>query len=113
MIPALFDVGHKQYTEGVEDAHGNVTPGWLPPVTKKFVTFATFTADEPAIAGHSRDEVDCGIIVYPDFGPVNPMDRMVIDGQEYEVVGVPERNDKAWWDCSIRNWVIGLKQVNG
>lgn len=113
MIPALFDVGHKRFTEGVEDAHGNTAPGWLEPVWKKFVTWAAFTTTEPAIAGHTRDEVDTGIIVYPDFGEVDPRDRMVIDGLEYEVVGRPERNDKAWWDCDICNWVIGLKQVTG
>lgn len=113
MIPALHDVGHRVHsTSGVDD-HGNAVDSWAAVVAKKFVTWADYSTSEPSTAGHVRDEVDCGIIVYPDFGSVSPRDRMVIDGQEFEVVGQPSRNDKAPWMCDIENWVIHLKVVNG
>lgn len=135
MIPALFDAGHRVYSDGVEDDWGDTTAGWADPVMKKFITWATYATSEPKLAGHDRDVVDCGIIVYPPtnthvpeaqrwFGdPPKPKDRIVIDGvynpdagewtNEYEVIGSPERNDKAWWDCDILNWVINLRRVSG
>ncbi|MFT4125083.1 MAG: hypothetical protein QM662_02480 [Gordonia sp. (in: high G+C Gram-positive bacteria)] len=113
MIPALFDVGHKMYLEGAVDDWGNPVDTWADPVSKKFITWADYATEDPKLAGHDRDVVDAGIIVYPDFGSVSPRDRMVIDGIEYEVIGSPERNDKAWWDCDVLNRVINLKSVSG
>lgn len=124
-IPALFDVAHRVYTDGVEDSWGNSTAGWADPVVKKFITWADYATSEPKLAGHDRDVVDAGIIVYPPNAPVppgqawfgdppKPKDRIVIDGVEYEVVGHVERNDKAWWqDCNVLNWVVNLRAVNG
>lgn len=125
MIPALFDAGHRSYFTGEEDAHGNVAEGWSSPVVKKFITWADMSTAEPAVAGQSRDVVETGIVVYPPganvppemqwFGETpKPQDRIVIDGEEYEVVGKVIRNDKVWWNsCDLLNWVINLKQVNG
>lgn len=115
MIPALFDVEHSAYIDdpNTTDAHGNQIDKWDDPVVKQFITWADYNTSEPGVAGHDRDEVDAGIIVYPDFGVVFPRDRMSIDGEVFEVVGVPERADKAWWACDIVNWTINLKQVNG
>lgn len=125
VIPALFDAGHRVYSAGVEDDWGNTVAGWADPVVKKFITWASYATSEPKLAGHDRDVVDAGIIVYPPtnlhvpetqrwFGdPPKPQDRIVIDGLEFEVIGDPERNDKAWWDCTILNWVINLKAVSG
>lgn len=113
MIPALFDVDHLAFQEeGGVDGHGNKVPGWADPVAKKFVAWAEYyNTTEPQVVGHDQDQVTAGIIVYPDFGEVNPRDRMVIDGQRFEVVGEPERSDKAWWDSNLLNWVINLKKV--
>lgn len=114
MIPALFDFGHAAYIAGAVDDFGDPTDTWAAPVTKRFVTWAArFDTDEPKLAGHNRDVVDTGIIIYPDVGPISPRDRITIDGQVFEVVGQPERADKAWWDCDITNWTINLRQVNG
>lgn len=114
MIPALFDVEHKSWSTDGEDEHGNPIEDWSAPVMKKFVTWADYSTSEPKLAGHDRDVVDAGIIVYPDFGVVNPGDRMTIDGQEFDVVGHVERNDKAWWsDPQVLNWVINLRAVSG
>lgn len=124
MIPALFDVDHLVFDASGEDAHGNPTAGWKPAVTKKFVTWANYSTSEPKVAGHDRDVVDAGILVYPTDGNVpsgqrwfgdvpKPGDRMVIDGREFEVVGQPERADKAWFNTPILNWCINLKAVSG
>lgn len=110
-IPALHPVGHCAYSADAEDAHGNPIAGWAEPVDKKFIAWARFDTTEPKVAGHNRDVVDAGILVYPDFGAVNPKDRMVIDGQTFEVIGEPERADKAWFDCAVINWCINLQRV--
>ena len=117
MIPALFDVGHRAYQAGAVDDLGVPTDEWAAPAAKKFVTWSSSpsetTTSEPAVAGHDRDVIECGIIVYPDFGDVKPRDRMVIDSTEYDVIGHPIRNDKAWFATEVLHWVIQLKAVNG
>lgn len=110
-IPALFDVGHAKYVPGAKNAHNVPKDEWAAPVTKKFITWAAYDTSEPG--KDNRDRVDCGILVYPDFGAVSPRDRMVIDGERYEVVGLPEHADKSPWPSDVENWRIDLKQVNG
>ena len=117
MIPALFDVGHRVYSAGAVDDLGMPVQAWAAPVGKKFVTWSSSPSEtatsEPGVAGHDRDVVECGIIVYLDFGSVSPRDRMVIDGTEYDVVGTPIRNDKTWFATEVLHWVINLKAVSG
>lgn len=113
MIPALFDVGHRAYSAGAVDDLGVPTDEWAAPVDKKFITWSSASTSEPGVAGHDRDVVECGIIVYPDFGDVKPRDRMVIDSTEYDVIGHPIRNDKAWFATEVLHWVINLKAVSG
>lgn len=113
LIPALFDVGHSVYAAGAVNAHGDSVDEWAAPVVKKFITWASYDTDEPGKPGHDRDVISAGILVYPDFGVVSPRDRMTIDGQVFEVVGSPERADKAPWHCPVENWRIDLRQVNG
>lgn len=112
-IPALFDVGYRPYIDGATNEDGNPISDWGPPEARKFVTWADFDSDEPPIPMSDRDTVTAGIIVYPDFGESTPRSLHVIDGVTYEQVGVPHRNDKAWFNTTVENWVIGLKAVNG
>ncbi|MEJ9078590.1 hypothetical protein WKY82_09235 [Gordonia malaquae] len=124
VIPALFDVEHHSYAGVGENAHGNEIDQWAAPVVKKFITWADYSTSEPSLAGHERDLVTAGILVYPPDGSVpaewrwfgatpKPKDKMRIDGDLFEVVGQPVRADKAWFNTSILNWRINLKQVNG
>ncbi|SDT85094.1 hypothetical protein [Gordonia westfalica] len=89
-IPAVFDVEHLPFNGTGADDYGNDVESWGEPDPRKFVTFIDPQSDELDLPGHIRDSVDVGIIVLPDFGPVSPRDREVIDGTVYDVVGQPK-----------------------
>lgn len=113
MIPALFDVGHCVYSGAGEDAHGNQVDSWAAPVSKKFVTYAAPRTTEPKLAGHDRDVVEVEMIVHPDFGVVSPRDRMVVDGDTFEVIGKTEDYTKNPFRPDFGCLIINLKQVSG
>lgn len=111
MIPALFDVGHQSYSGDDVDDYGNAEEGWAAPVAKKFVTYNQPITSEPKLVGHNRDVVDFEMIVLPNFGPVKPQDRMVIDGTTYDVIGRPEDYTKNPFRNDFGCLVINLRVV--
>lgn len=113
MIPALFNVTHRVFAGAGSDAYGNPVESWSAGTAKKFVTFNTPRTSEPKLAGHDRDVVDLELIVKPDFGLVGSRDHMVIDGREYEVIGLPEDFTKNPWRGDFGCYTINLRVVNG
>ncbi|MBM7280363.1 hypothetical protein JTZ10_21700 [Gordonia rubripertincta] len=111
MIPALFDVEHLVFDGEGKDDYGNDIESWGSPEPRKFVTFIDPESDELNLPGHIRDTVDVGIIVLPDFGPVSPRDREVIDGIEYDVVGMPKDFTKNPFRPGFGCYVVTLKVV--
>lgn len=91
-FPALFDIGHRKFVgDDEDDEHGNPLQGWSDPIPKKViyvgpVTDSGFNSSENNSAG-SQVTIDLEVGVPVDFGDVDPRDRMVYKGVEYEVVG--------------------------
>lgn len=113
MIPALFAVGHQVYDGAGEDALGNEVESWADPLAKKFVTWNAPRTSEPKLAGHNRDVVEVEMIVLPDFGVVSSRDRMVVDGDTFEVIGLPEDYTKNPFRSDFGCYVLNLKAVSG
>lgn len=112
MIPALFDVLHLPYTGVDTDAYGNEVDTWGPGQSKKFVTFNNPQTTEPKIVGHERDVVDLELVVLADFGRVSAKDRMVIDGDTYDVIGRPEDYTRNPFRRDFGCRVINLRLVS-
>lgn len=91
-FPLLFTVGHRVWSEDGEDAHGNPIAGWSTPVTKPVYGWGAPSGDEPKIAGVDRVEVEVELLVPPEF-QCDRKDRIVLDGDEFEVVGPMEMFD--------------------
>ncbi|QMU19349.1 hypothetical protein [Gordonia rubripertincta] len=117
MIPALFDVEHLVFDEAAgEDVYGDQVAGFLPAVSKKFVTYNSPDTTEPKLVsdtGNNRDVVELEMIVLPDFGPVSAKDQMVIDGEQYEVIGRVEDYTKNPFNAEFGCFVVNLKRVSG
>lgn len=86
MIPrTTYSIGIKSYGEGAEDAHGNSVGDWGDPVATEVYAIAPRYSNEPT---PGRDEVIVGLtILAPPGVEVGPLDRVVIDGEEWEVEG--------------------------
>lgn len=80
-------LGLKAFSESAErDRYGNAVPGWSAPVNLPVYAVAPNQSEEPDEQGRAR--VLSGRTVYaPLSSPVKPHDRVVIAGNEWEVVG--------------------------
>nr|DAW17871.1 MAG TPA: Minor capsid protein [Caudoviricetes sp.] len=110
-FPLLFTVGHRIYSAGAEDDWGNTVSGWSDPVDKPVYGWGAPVTSEPKLAGHDRDVVEIELLVPPGF-ECSPRDRMVLDGDEYEVIGGTEM-----YDHNPFGWnpggVVNLRAVSG
>jgi hypothetical protein len=91
-FPLLFSVGHRAYSAAEIDAHGNAVPSWSEPVQKSVYGWGAPDTSEPKVAGYERVVVEVELLVPPGF-QCQSRDRMVLDGVEYEVIGMPEMFD--------------------
>jgi len=83
--PMPWTVGHRVFTPGVEDAHGNPVKAWAAPVDRGVYAWAPAGTSEPE-AG--RDEVTWDLDLYGPAGfTAGSLDRFVVDGDEFEVEG--------------------------
>lgn len=83
--------GHRVYSEGSDDAHGNPVQSWAAPVDVAALWWSP-SSTEPLLAGHDRVSVDVVLVVDSALS-VSPHDRFVLDSKEYEVLGEPEDYD--------------------
>ena len=84
-VRAVYTVGHRAYVAGLKDAHGNVREGWADPVPFEVYAIAPLASQEP---GDDRTAVTTGIsLLAPQGAVVDPHDRFVVDGVEYDVEG--------------------------
>ncbi|GGF39094.1 hypothetical protein [Williamsia phyllosphaerae] len=91
-FPLLFTVEHLSYSDGVDNGWGDPTEGWSDPIVKPVYGWGAPGGNEPKLAGDDRVLVDTELLVPPGF-ECSPRDRMVLDGDEFEVVGPVQRYD--------------------
>lgn len=87
MIPTPHTIGVRAFGAGTPtlDVHGNEVVSWGAPVIYPVYAIAPRSSSEPV---PGRSEVIVGLSVYAPHGVmIGPRDRVVIDGEEYEVEG--------------------------
>ena len=104
-------VSHLPYLGSGEDAHGNETASYGPPVTLLGFGFDPGSSSEPRIAGQDR------VIVEPTlYGPYSmpflPRDQVIVRGYTYEVEGVVRRW-RNYYSNREAGAVVSLRLVNG
>ncbi len=110
-IPALFTCDLLVYSEDGVDAHNNPVAEWAEPVSFPVVGWSSPSSSEPKLAGHDRVTVDVELLA-PDGFPAGPHDRVVLDGNTFEVVGYPEDYTHGpFWDPGMV--VVNLRRVEG
>lgn len=92
-FPALFTVGHRVHSTAAVDGWNETTDVWADPVHKQVITYYAPSGRDPRTVGDDRIVVDLEMLVPPGF-QCSPKDRMVVDGDEYEVVGPMNRLDR-------------------
>lgn len=106
-----WTAGHRVYSEtGGQDAHGNDIPAWANPVDVPAIWWSP-SSTEPAVAGHDRVNVDV-VMVVDSALMVSPHDRMILAGEEYEVIGFPEDYDHGPGRSAGRK-PVNLQRVDG
>lgn len=84
MTPAIT-VGLRVYTPSAKDKYGDAVESWSAPIDLAVYSVAPRSSDEPE---EGRNAVVSGVSLHaPPGTPVGPLDRVVIDGVEYEVEG--------------------------
>lgn len=84
----VYTLGLKRHSTGTTDAHGNVRDGWADPTDWHVYGIApnATNADPEPLA--DRAAVTTGLSVLAPHDPLpGPLDRVVVDGEEWEVDG--------------------------
>lgn len=109
-FPLNQTIGHKVWSAGSVDTHGNPVDTWA-----AAVDLAVYGYGPPAVRAETEPggtQVISHLEVYGPSTPVDPRDRFVVDGILYEVAG--ESND---WDHGPFGYtpgvVVRLKRVEG
>ena len=105
-----YTVGLCVYSAGAEDTHGNPTASWAAPVDIAANHWST-SSTEPVVAGYDRTIVD-KIVVVDSSQAVSARDRMVINGEMFEVVALPEDYDHGPYSAPNRKPVL-TRRVDG
>lgn len=111
MIPTPHTVQVLPFKPGEPDSHGNPTRAWGEPVEYAVYGWDKPNPVEPKLAGHDRVVVDIEVFA-PESIVVGPDDRMVVNGQTYDVIGeVEDWNHGPWrWRPGV---VVNLRRVDG
>lgn len=110
MIRRRFTIQVERFVPGEEDAHGDLTDGWGPPVDRKVYGWATAGADQeirPTGTGVDRD-----VDLYAPDADYSPRDRVTLRGTVFRVVGWPEDYDTGPFGYEPGSRV-NLKRVEG
>lgn len=112
-LPLAETVGHRVFTSGTPDAHGNVTKGWAEPVDVDVYGWHTGQSEEPQIEGHERLRVD-GQVLAPESWRPGSMDKVVLPGVEgeFSIVGVPEDYNHGPFGFTP-GVVVNLQRIDG
>jgi hypothetical protein len=90
-FPTPWTVQYLAYAGTTEDDRGNEIPAYAAPVDWKVYGWSAPQSSEPKVAG-----VESVVVTLELFAPARPVgdqDRIVVNGDTYEVVGDPEDYD--------------------
>lgn len=79
-------VQHHRYTAGVRNSHGQVVPGFEPPVDIAHVAVAPGSSNEPASGADQRVITQWSIYI-PAGASAAPQDEFTVRGRRFKVDG--------------------------
>lgn len=111
-LPARHPVMVERYNPGARDAHGNAVDGWQAPVTVKAVFIAPGDMSEPGSANRDSSEI-AFTVAFPAGTVLSERDRIVLDGDEYQIDGRPDDWTRGPWPHPTAGVVAKLRRVEG
>ena len=111
VFPLPFTCSHEAYTAGVEDGHGNTTPGWCDPVEVSCAWWPV-SSEEPAgpPTGSDRVVAELALILNVDV-IVDHRDRFTIDGKRFEVTGLPKNYNYGPFGFAPNRQIVELRMA--
>jgi len=100
LFPAQYTVTRVPYTGDTQDSLGNTIPGFGTPEVVSVYSIAPHTVEQGSATSTETSQVD--VDVYMPKTSMNVKDRIVEDGQGYEVVGVQD------WTKGFHGWKPGI-----
>lgn len=111
LTPLPFTCVHEGYTAGEEDAHGNITPGWLEAVAVPCIWWP-LDSSEPAGPPTGSERVVAELALVVDVKVlVDHRDRFTVEGQRFEVTGLPKNYDHGPWGFAPGRQIVELRMV--
>lgn len=111
LTPLPFTSLHLAYTPGEVDGHGNTLPGWAEEVSVASIWWPLNTS-EPAGPPTGSDRVVAELALVVDIGVVvDHRDRFIVQGQVFEVTGLPKEYDHGPFGFTPNRQVVELRMV--
>lgn len=114
MFPTPFTVQREAHVAGVKDARGNPVDSWAAPVDVAVCGWvAPGASTETTQPG--REFVECDLVLTAPSGTVwEPKDRVIVDGDKYDVSGKPADFEHVPWTWPSGSLVhVPLSRVEG
>ncbi len=109
LFPLPHTCQHEAYQEGVRDAHRNPLKSWAVPTPRNCVWWTPAASEIPhAPIGGDRVRVDL-VLVLDESVSVDHRDRFRINGQPYEVIGLPQDYNHGPFGVSPGRLVVELR----
>lgn len=112
-FPTPWTIGLRVHSTGAANSWGDPVPSWAEPVDRAVYGWAPASTAEGHDAGRSAVELDLDVFGPTEtLGDIQPRDRLVIDGNLYEVEGRVENFDRGPFGFApgVR---VGVKRVEG
>ena len=111
LYPLPFTCGNRRYKEGTEDGYENPKPDWEAAETRACVWWTPTSHETPhEPAGGDRVQADLLLALASEIA-VDHRDRFEIDGQPFEVQGIPQDYDHGPFGVSPGRRVVQLKWI--
>lgn len=118
MFPLPFTVGLHSYSDGPDDGYGNHTRVFTPPLDEPGVEYRVagwadlFLPSATEKSGNMNRVISFLQLFAPKDFPATAYDRIDLDGEQWEVLGEPNRySNGPFWDPGMSVW--NLQKVTG
>ena len=112
-IPSPHRISVRRFIAGAKDEFNNSVPSWAAAQPWDVRSVDPLTGREPGI--QFRDMATLALVVQADKTPEVPgyRDRVVVDGEEYDVDGRPDDWTMGPWANPAAGVTVYLKRVEG
>ena len=112
VVPSPYRVTIRARTEGAKDAFGNVTVSW-PERDWLVRSVAPGAMADPSDPNRDRGNIAYTVHADADSRPPTRLDKVVIDGEPFDVDGDPQDWTRGPWPNPVAGVVVELKRSEG